>query len=203
MASPERDEYVDKLLGVAGRLRGWFLRGAGEDAEDLVQVVMMNAMRNEQRFEDRGQGSFERWVFAIARNVLIDWRAGRRRRRERATTEAVDQTAISHAAEPDGDPVGLAVWRALSELSARDRSLIQAIDLDPEVQDGRCDSLSQRIAEVARRRGEAESTVRTRFYRARSRLERCLRRQADLRVTIKRLEEAERRKHENTRRSSQ
>lgn len=50
----------------------FFVRlGAKLDAEDLTEQVFMKAFKNMHQFE--GRSSFTTWVYAIARNVLMDF----------------------------------------------------------------------------------------------------------------------------------
>ncbi len=52
------------------------------DADDIVQETHIEVYRHIQRFESRGEGSFDRWVMTIAirklRNALTKYRAQRR-----------------------------------------------------------------------------------------------------------------------------
>ncbi|MEV7816912.1 MULTISPECIES: sigma-70 family RNA polymerase sigma factor [Streptomyces] len=77
------DEYGGELLG--------FARNALGDpglAEEVVQEVFLRAWRASNSF-DSGRGSLRTWLYAIARNAIVD---ARRRREARP--------AVAHAEEP-------------------------------------------------------------------------------------------------------
>lgn len=68
------DRYAPAVFRVAR------LRGLGpEDADDIVQQVMLAVANHIGRFEyDRDRGHFRQWVRRITDNKIRDWRKGRR-----------------------------------------------------------------------------------------------------------------------------
>lgn len=64
-------------------------RRGGQD-EDLAQEAAAKAARNLERFEPRERGSFGRWFWTIAENVLKDW--GRRSARAPVIDRLPDTT---------------------------------------------------------------------------------------------------------------
>jgi RNA polymerase sigma-70 factor, ECF subfamily len=68
-------------------------------AHDLTAETFAQAWFARSRFRDRAGGTAGPWLFAIARNVLVD--SVRRRRLERGACERLGLLAESRAAEPD------------------------------------------------------------------------------------------------------
>lgn len=56
--------YIRRRIGRARR--------ADYDADDIFQVVATHAWQSLDRFEDRGAGSFQRWLVAIAEHAISD-----------------------------------------------------------------------------------------------------------------------------------
>lgn len=54
--------------------------GRRVSVEDVVQETYVRALRDLERFEDRGEDSFLRWLGGIAHHVLLEW--ARKHRRE-------------------------------------------------------------------------------------------------------------------------
>lgn len=86
----EREEFRATFAEYFPRLRSFF-RTCGfqtSDAEDLSQTALWTVYRSRGQF--RGEGSFESWVYSIARNVARDeWRRRGRTGEEEPVSEAV------------------------------------------------------------------------------------------------------------------
>jgi RNA polymerase sigma-70 factor, ECF subfamily len=92
--------------------------GRVEDAEDAVQETFLRALRGLPSF--RGDARFRSWLFRIALNVCLRWKATRR------NTEALDETrAAGFAVSPEAIALAhLRVTEALSCLRPPHRALV-------------------------------------------------------------------------------
>lgn len=138
-----------------GELFGFALRALADHqlAEDVVQDTFVRAWRSPRGFDPR-QGSLRTWLFAIARNTVVD--AMRRRAvRDGAGTLSLDAQPES---VPVGDDIDLLLDRIqLSE--ALDRLTPQHREAVVEVYFG-----GRSCAELAAERGVPASTMRSRLY---------------------------------------
>src|SRR5947207_1404087 len=85
----------------AERIYRYHLRRAGERqaAHDLTAETFAQAWFARSRFRDCAGGTAGPWLYAIARNVLVD--SVRRRRLEHGACERLGLLAEAQAAEPD------------------------------------------------------------------------------------------------------
>ena len=140
------------------RIYRFALRSSGDPAlaEDIVQEVFVRALRSTDSY--REQGSEIAWLLRIARNLLID--RARKRGRRLEVVEIGDPAAPGTALDP---LLRMSLDQALAGLSEEDRQVFLL---------GQIGGLSYReIAEVP---GATEAAVRSRIFRARSRLRRAL-----------------------------
>lgn len=94
-----------------------------EDPEGITNEVFLRAFRQIDRF-DGTSGSFRAWVFAIARNQLIDAHRSRARRPQ-LSADAVPERAVDAAEVEALDLLSLQrVTRLLSYLSDDQRDVI-------------------------------------------------------------------------------
>ena len=95
----DRSAFAALFDHFAPKLKGYLRRqGAGDqEAEDLVQDVMLKVWRRAQQF-DATRGNAGTWVFAIARNERIS----ALRRERRPEVDANDPTLVPDA-EPPAD----------------------------------------------------------------------------------------------------
>ena len=159
----DREDFRGLFEELFPRLRGFF-RASGfqkADAEDLSQTALWTVYRSRGQY--RGDGSFDAWVYSIARNVARDeWR--RRRRAEEtpldeATADrAADRAPSSEAQAADRQEL-LRTAAALAKLPARMR-----VCLLLHAQQG----LS--YGEIASRLSLALPTVKVQIWNARRRL---------------------------------
>src|SRR5436309_9968054 len=92
--------------------------GRVEDAEDAVQETFLRALRGLAAF--RGDARFRSWLFRIALNICLRWKANRR------DTELLDP---EHAAGSDASPEAIALahlrlTEALSGLPPHHRAIL-------------------------------------------------------------------------------
>lgn len=148
------------LLSV--RLRTYFITRmstATADVEDLVQETLL-AVHMRRATYDRAQ-PFTAWAYAIARYKLIDhWR-----RRKLRFTLPLDDVADFIAAEPVRSDDGLDLTRALSDLSPRQRKLVEEVKIH---------GLS--LAEAGARAGVSEGAAKVALHRALQALAKGMRR---------------------------
>lgn len=152
----------------AERVFRYHLRRAGETqaAHDLAAETFAQAWFARSRFRDSAGGTAGPWLFAIARNVLVD--SVRRRRLERGAGERLGLLAEAHAAEPDA--------------AEPDETWLQGLDeaLD-DLPPGQVDAIRLRVVDgldyedVARRLGTTPAAARVRVHRGLSSLRHRLR----------------------------
>jgi RNA polymerase sigma-70 factor (ECF subfamily) len=112
------DEHAGALLRYAMRLTG-----DRAESEDVVQETLLRAWRHPEVFDD-SEKSARSWLFAVARNMIIDARRSLRFRSE--VGELYDSDAPGRA---DRDEVNAALDRlligdALAQLSPEHRAVI-------------------------------------------------------------------------------
>ncbi len=141
-----------------------FLRGRGADAAsaaDTLQDTMLEIWRTSARYS--GQASFKTWMFAIARNKLID------RNRRSARLSLVEE--VPESADPDPNPEALAMAArdadrlrsCLGRLKLAHRHVIRLAFFE--------DLTYEEIADIE---DVPKGTVKTRIYHAKQLLLRCL-----------------------------
>lgn len=145
---------VDDAYREHGRAIYGFVANAVADlaeAEDLVQEVFTRAWHSTSRYE-RERASVRTWLFAIARNVVVD--AHRTRgRRPRVTGEPNDGDGPLTAGPEDSVLDRVRVAEALARLSPEHRAVVVAVHLE-----------GLTYAEVSSTTGIAVSTLRTRMF---------------------------------------
>jgi len=140
----------------AGPLHTFAMRRLGdrESAEEAVQDTLLKAWRHRDRF-DPARGSEATWLFAIARNVVID---RLRRRQARPVTGAEFDEADDRVGTDDRLEVDrlLETWQVADALAA----------LTPEHRDALvlCHWRGHSVAEAARLLDVPEGTVKSRVY---------------------------------------
>jgi RNA polymerase sigma factor (sigma-70 family) len=137
--------------------------GNAELALDVTAEIFAKALESCDSFSSRGEGSAKAWLYAIARNQLIDLhRSGRSEDRVRkalamqplvVTDEQFDQLEQRLAAESAG------ALQALAELSGDERDAVTARVVD-----------EAEYAEIASQLAVSESVVRKRVSRGLTRM---------------------------------
>ncbi|WP_344326500.1 RNA polymerase sigma factor [Aeromicrobium halocynthiae] len=144
-------------------LFGFALNACGDRAlaDDCVQETFVRAWQSRRRF-DPERGSMRTWLFAIARNVVIDELRARARR-----PVADAESRLEHRQDPVGDHDRMVahvtlVW-ALAQLSEAHRRVVVAVRLE-----------GLAYEDLSRRDGVPVATLRTRMYHALRRLREIL-----------------------------
>ncbi|NQX15669.1 sigma-70 family RNA polymerase sigma factor [Rathayibacter sp. VKM Ac-2857] len=139
------DEHGSALLGFAVNA----LRDRGL-AEDCVQETFLRAWRSRERYAAE-RASPRTWLFAIARNVIVDAHRSVQRLPRIVPAEVLDDVPGD-----DVDPLEpLMMVEALARLSPEHRQVVVAIHLRGES-----------YAEVSAATGVAVATLRTRTFYA-------------------------------------
>lgn len=143
---------------VRSRVRRW-LGWATNDLEDVVQEVLLSVHLKRATWDEARPVT--PWVNAIADHKAID--ATRRRGREgrlvasSITVEAVAELVASP--EPEWDPVGLDLERALAALPKREQEVVRGLTVQ-----------GRTVRELASVLGMKEATVRVALHRGLKRL---------------------------------
>jgi RNA polymerase sigma-70 factor, ECF subfamily len=139
----------------AGGLFRFALRCLGDRgaAEDVVQEVFLRAWRAAHTF-DPGRASLQAWLFAIARNVVVD---SARRRAVRPVQPVAVETLVAMAGADDGfDDMTVTAWtveEALRRLSDEHRTALVETYLK-----------GRSYADVSAELGVPVATLRTRVF---------------------------------------
>ncbi|MFD9903547.1 sigma-70 family RNA polymerase sigma factor [Streptomyces sp. NPDC059063] len=146
-----RDAYAD----YGGELLGFAHNALGDHqlAEEVVQEVFLRAWRASDSF-DSSRGSVRTWLYAIARNAIVD----ARRRRDARPPAAREDTAGRGSADADVDPYD----RLLARIELR-----EALDrLRPEHREVVIEVyfLGRSCADLADELGIPASSARSRLY---------------------------------------
>lgn len=161
MTASERD-FAALYSETRDQILGYLLRRCGqpEDAAELLGEVYLVAWRRRHRLPAGDDARL--WLYGVARNVLANDRRGKLRRNnlgQRLRSEILSSDLVVPGPE-NSDPDLLPALRAgLARLSDDDRELILLAAwerLEP--------------AEIAATMGISAGAVRTRLYRARTRL---------------------------------
>lgn len=146
-----RRAYADH----GGSLFGFALNGTGDRgmAEDCVQETFLRAWRARERYRPE-RASERTWLFAIARNVVVDAvRARARRPRPVAEDEAGAQTEPVTRHTDDVVTDRLVLLAALARLSPEHRAVVVAVQWEGLGYD-----------QLAERTGTPVGTLRSRMY---------------------------------------
>jgi len=155
-----QEEFRTTFTEYFPRLRSFF-RTCGfqtSDAEDLSQTALWTVYRSRGQF--RGEGSFESWVYSIARNVARDeWRRRGRTGEEEPVSEVVPDDVPSAETQTTDRQDLRRTLDALAKLPAGMRACLLL-----HVQQG----LSYK--EISQRLSLALPTVKVQIWNARRRL---------------------------------
>ena len=121
------------------------------EAEDLVQEVFARAWRSSSRY-DPDRGSVRTWLFAIARNLVLDAHRARTRR-PRVVGEVTDDVEPPTAGPEDAVVDRVRIVEALARLSPEHRQVVTAVHLD-----------GLTYAQVSKATGVPGPTLRTRVF---------------------------------------
>jgi RNA polymerase sigma-70 factor (ECF subfamily) len=154
----ERRVSFDRLLGeIRPKLHRYCSRMAGSavDGEDIVQDVLMKAVR---AFEGARIDNIESWIFRIAHNTAIDFHRRRRRQDEFSSDEDPDMT-IDETTSADGRHVAAASLRTFMQLPVAQRGCVILMDV-----------FGYSLQEVGRTTGLSIPAVKAALHRGRTRL---------------------------------
>lgn len=159
-----RKEFADVYERYFLKLRAFFV-AAGftrSDAEDLSQTTLLNVYKAWESY--RGEGELDAWVYTAARNLAKDaWRGSARRPGPLDDAEDVREPSPPADVRAEGSQRLARVRAGLAKLPVKMRTCFLLY-----VQEGLT------AAEVARRLGIAETTVRIQVWQARRRLKGAL-----------------------------
>ena len=161
--TPRLRWYVGIRLGLGLRAR--------IEPEDVLQETFAAAWTGLASFEDRGPGSFLRWMFTLAENQIRGLAVHHRAQRRDAGRTRPADTALAMAADPHTGPCTraarverrLQVARAMAQLEDNEREVLLA-----RLVEGRT------VAETAQRLGRSESSTRRLLASSSARLGRIL-----------------------------
>lgn len=155
--------YRDKVMTLATRMLG-----RDEDAEEAAQDAFIRAFRSLHAFEHRAQ--FSTWLYRITYNVCLTRLSRRRNEMPLADTDEALEVADDdgHAdASTEADELRVAVAKAIGHLRPEYASVITLFYLHEQTHE-----------EIAAITGLPIGTIKNRLYRARTELQRLLRRLA-------------------------
>src|SRR5262245_7732535 len=165
MAAAQRGEvepYRRLLEALLPEIRRFAVRRLRDltAAEDVVQNVLLSLHRARHTY--RPERPFEPWIWAIARNALID---AQRARRARALREVPLEEAVESAeAEPARSlAISPELRRALESIPAAQRQAVELVQIE---------GLS--VAEAAARAGTTTGALKVRAHRGYRALRRLL-----------------------------
>lgn len=155
------DQAFSEFAAIFGyRFRALFLKKGltAADAEDLAVSCVTDIALKVNRYEKTQEGSFEAWVFTLARHALVDWR-----RKNQATVPLDEEMQMRQSSETDSTPnlkIIFAVHEALDQLSEDNRTLVQLRNFGG----------NYTYAEIGEQLCIEEGTARVRYSRAKNEL---------------------------------
>jgi RNA polymerase sigma-70 factor, ECF subfamily len=137
-----------------------YITGDHEQAEDFFQETWIRVL--ERGYQYDGKFKFEAWLFAIARNLVIDWQRQRKTQSLDALTDPEEGKGMEIADEKADSPLRLVlqgeeadkVQASLQQLPATYREVL-LLRFQEEMQ----------LEEIARIQATPISTVKSRLYR--------------------------------------
>jgi RNA polymerase sigma-70 factor (ECF subfamily) len=151
-----RPAALDGLIArVQARVRLWATRFTDDPdaADDIAQEVLIHLERRVQRFD--GRSKFSTWLFTVTRNVALTQRRRSERRAELLEQRLVEES-VSHQADPDAGRLAELALRYFDALPGKQRLIFEL-----------CDIGGATPAEVARKLGMEQTTVRAHLFKAR------------------------------------
>lgn len=122
-----------------------------ELSQDLTQNTFLKAWRSINRFSVK-KGSFQAFLFTIARNSVIDWY---RKRKELPLKDVAEPASLVNVEEKViRDEENLAVHRSISKLNFFEREIVTLRYFEDLT-----------FAEIAKVVGKREGAIRVRVYR--------------------------------------
>ena len=155
MDRKQKQSIFDDLLARSrGRLAAVAGAYAREDADDLLQEILLQIWRSMSTF--KGDSSIDTWSYRVAINTALTWRRTQSRRKKRIPAEASDLNELPTGT--DGHDSAHLLDQFLQTLSKKDRALV-LLYLD--------DLTGKEMAEVT---GQSEGAIRVRIHRIKQKL---------------------------------
>jgi RNA polymerase sigma-70 factor, ECF subfamily len=152
--SPKSSDFEQLLARNRGRLTAIARSYARDDADDLLQEILLQIWRSLDRFEKRS--SIDTWCYRVALNTAMSWRRSAGRRNSRLPTAGDD---VEQVAQTDhGENATRLLQQFLQTLSDMDRALV-LMHLE--------DMSGREMADVT---GLSEGALRVRIHRIKQRL---------------------------------
>lgn len=149
------DQYAGQLLGFVLRQ----LNGDRQAAEDIVQETLLRAWTHPEAL-DPSRGSVRAWLFAVARNLVIDSVRARQARPHEVGTDRLGEDWAGAVPDPSADAYeqtldAIQMAEALGTLSEEHRSVLVETYYR-----------GASVAEAAKALGVPPGTVKSRTYYA-------------------------------------
>jgi RNA polymerase sigma-70 factor (ECF subfamily) len=139
------------------------LTGNRDDAEDLVQEVLLRVRRGLESYQP---GNLEGWLSRIATNLFLD-EVRRKKRRPLTIVADLPDPWVGTDADPEGE-------LARQQLPEHIQRALSALPPDYRAAVVLCDVVGLEYAEIADALGVAVGTVRSRIHRGRALLRTAL-----------------------------
>lgn len=153
-SSSNRDELFQSAIDAHGHQFSRIARiYAGDEAEDLVQEMLLQIWRSLPRF--RGDCAVGTWCYRVSLNTALAWRRNIGRRRERSSGELDERPAAS---SPTDQPQQTLLASFLESLADVDQAILLM------------HLANQSTPEVAIALDMTEGAIRTRLSRLRTKL---------------------------------
>lgn len=169
-----RIDFESQLELVVGSLFGAAMRYARNqaDAEDLVQMAVINAWRAFDRFDAKSENAFRAWMFTILQNAWISEFRRRSRRVQEVTAETEDGFSLFDALV---DATGSAEADVLARIpDVEVKHALDSLNEDFRTAVLLCDVEGFSYAEIAEITDVPVGTVMSRIHRGRKALQRAL-----------------------------
>lgn len=161
-ARADEDRLRDLYDTYSGQLLGYVLRqlhGDRQAAEDIVQETLLRAWTHPDAL-DPARGSVRAWLFAVARNLVIDAARARQARPYEVGAERLGEDWAGSVPDPAPDPFehsldAMQLAEALGSLSEEHRSVLVETYYR-----------GASVAEAAKALGVPPGTVKSRTYYA-------------------------------------
>jgi RNA polymerase sigma-70 factor (ECF subfamily) len=147
--------FLELLTENAGRWRGIARAYARQDAEDLLQEILLQVWRSLATF--RNQSSRNTWSYRVALNTAISWRRSERTRRARLPVRDGYSPSLVACRPPEHTGSNL-LEQLLADLSAADKAILLLY----------LDNVS--YIDMAEILGATEGGLRVRIHRIKKRL---------------------------------
>ena len=150
----KKEDFEELLQRNRGRLNAISRSYGGQQADDLMQEILLQIWRSLESFENRA--SIDTWSYRIALNTAISWCRSASRRNRKLPQTSADVEAVSGAA--DGPDACELLEQFLATLNDSDRAVV-LMYLE--------DMTAAQMADIL---GTSEGALRVRLHRIKTRL---------------------------------